>query len=118
MPALLVTHDFAEAALLGDEVAVVDRGRVVQRGSASELAAAPGVVLRGRLRRRQPCCRGRRPAGPGGLTAVELDGGGEIFSTDDAAGRTAASVFPWEVTLEPPDRRCTAPPRTASRPRS
>jgi molybdopterin-binding protein len=39
---------------------------------------------------------------PGGLTALRLDGGGEIFSTDRADGATAASVFPWEVTVEAP----------------
>ena len=33
VPALLVTHDFAQAAQLGDEVAVIDRGRLVQRGT-------------------------------------------------------------------------------------
>ena len=42
VPALLVTHDFTEAALLGDEVAVVDGGRIVQRGEAARLAAEPG----------------------------------------------------------------------------
>ena len=40
-PALLVTHDFAEAAQLGDRVGIIDHGRVVQEGTASELAAAP-----------------------------------------------------------------------------
>jgi molybdopterin-binding protein len=43
-----------------------------------------------------------RPAG-GGLTLVELDGGGSVTSTDVVQGRSAASVFPWEVTLEQPD---------------
>src|SRR5204862_7262706 len=33
VPVLLVTHDFTEAATLADEVVVLDRGRVVQRGA-------------------------------------------------------------------------------------
>ncbi len=100
VPSLLVTHDFTEAAVLGDEVAVMDAGRIVQRGTAAALAAAPGsafvadftgaVVLRG-------VARGRAA----GLTAVELEGGGRIASTDTADGPVAASLFPWEVTLEP-----------------
>ena len=49
VPALLVTHDFAEAAQLGDRVGVIDAGRVVQEGTPSELAAAPRTRLRGRL---------------------------------------------------------------------
>jgi molybdate transport system ATP-binding protein len=100
VPALLVTHDFAEAALLGDEVGVIDGGRVVQRGSASTLAARPAsafvadftgaVVLTG-------------SASPGadGLTHVALDGGGQVASTDAATGPVAVSVFPWEIALSP-----------------
>ena len=43
VPALLVTHDFAEAAELGDRVGVVDAGRIVQEGTATELAARPAT---------------------------------------------------------------------------
>jgi molybdate transport system ATP-binding protein len=98
VPALLVTHDFTEAALLADEVAIVDGGRIVQRGTASELAARPtsafvadftgAVVLHGVARR-----------GSDGLTAVALDGGGTVVSTDIAEGPVAATVYPWDVAL-------------------
>jgi len=103
VPALLVTHDFAEAALLGDAVAVLDAGRVVQRGSAAELTAAPAsafvadltgaVVLRGRAHRDGE-----------GLTRIALDGGGEVVALHPAAvvGEVAVSVHPWEIALEPP----------------
>jgi molybdate transport system ATP-binding protein len=100
VPAILVTHDFAEAALLGDAVAVLDAGRIVQRGSAAELAAAPAsafvadltgaVVLRGRAWRDAE-----------GLTRVALDGGGEVVALAPAAGEVAVSVHPWEIALEP-----------------
>jgi molybdate transport system ATP-binding protein len=100
VPALLVTHDFAEAAQLGDRVGVIDAGRVVQEGTASELAAAPrsafvadftgAVVLTGTA----------TPAS-GGLTSVELDGGGTIASTDQGQGAVAVSVYPWEIAIEP-----------------
>jgi molybdate transport system ATP-binding protein len=101
VPSLLVTHDFGEAAILGDRVAIIDRGRVVQQGSPGDLAAAPAsafvadftgaVVLHGTARERVH-----------GLTMVELDGGGRIASTDTGEGRVAASVFPWEIVIEPP----------------
>ena len=41
IPIVLVTHSFDEAALLGDRIAVLDRGSIVQRGSASEISAKP-----------------------------------------------------------------------------
>jgi molybdate transport system ATP-binding protein len=100
VPALLVTHDFQEAALFAKEICVVDRGATVQRGTAAELSARPAsgfvadfagaAVLEGVA----------RPEAGGGAV-VELEGGGRVRSTDDAAGPVAASVFPWEVTLEP-----------------
>jgi molybdate transport system ATP-binding protein len=100
VPTLLVTHDFSEAALLGDQVAVIDNGRIVQQASASELAAAPrtafvadftgAVVLTGTAR-----------PGRDGLTAVDLDGGGTVTAIDHAQGPVAVSVYPWEITIEP-----------------
>jgi molybdate transport system ATP-binding protein len=98
IPVVLVTHDFYEAALLGDQVGVIDDGKIIQRGSASELAAAPAttfvadftgaVVLTGTV----------RPPG-GELTTVDLDGGGAASTTDAGRGRVALSVYPWEITL-------------------
>jgi osmoprotectant transport system ATP-binding protein len=38
---VLVTHDVPEALRLADEVAVMDRGRVVQRGTPREIREAP-----------------------------------------------------------------------------
>ncbi|HEV7562640.1 MAG TPA: ABC transporter ATP-binding protein [Solirubrobacterales bacterium] len=100
-PVVLVTHSFDEAALLADTLAVVDRGKIVQRGTAAEISARPAspfiadftgaVVL-----------RGEAAAEPGGLTVVQLDGGGEAHSTDLGAGAVALSFFPWEISLEPP----------------
>jgi len=101
VPALLVTHDFTEAALLGDRVGVIDGGRVIQEGSAAELAASPvsafvadftgAVVLSGSAR-----------AGDDGLTQVALDGGGTVVSTQPGEGPVAVSVYPWEIGLAPP----------------
>jgi molybdate transport system ATP-binding protein len=99
-PALLVTHDFAEAAQLGDRVGIIDRGRVIQEGTASQLAAAPSsafvadftgaVVLTGAARR-----------GAAGLTEVALDGGGMVVTPEPGTGRVAVSVYPWEIAIEP-----------------
>ncbi len=117
VPTLLVTHDFGEAAILADRVAVIDDGRVVQAGTAAELAGAPAsafvadftgaVVLHGLARR-----------GGGGLTHVELDGGGRATSTDTAEGRVALSVHPGRSSWSRRARPAPARPRTAWRRRS
>jgi molybdate transport system ATP-binding protein len=78
----------------------------VQRGTAAALAAAPAsafvadftgaVVLRGTARAQRS---------QHGLTVVELEGGGEVESTDRGEGPVGVSVFPWEVELGPPRAR-------------
>jgi molybdate transport system ATP-binding protein len=99
VPAILVTHDFEEAALLADRVAVIDGGRIVQTGTAAELAAAPGSAFVADLTGAVVLAGTARPDGTG-LTEVELDGGGRVTSTDVAAGSVAVTVHPWEVSLE------------------
>jgi molybdate transport system ATP-binding protein len=100
VPALLVTHDFGEAALLGDRVAVIDAGRVVQEGTAAELAARPASAFVADFTG-ATVLTGDASAGGEGLTVVTLDGGGQAASTDSAAGRVALSVHPWDVALAP-----------------
>jgi osmoprotectant transport system ATP-binding protein len=39
--AILVTHDLAEAAYLGDEIVLMNEGRVVQRGTIADLQSNP-----------------------------------------------------------------------------
>ena len=42
---LLVTHDLAEAAYLGDEIVLVNEGRIVQQGSLSDLREKPASAF-------------------------------------------------------------------------
>jgi molybdate transport system ATP-binding protein len=102
VPTVLVTHDFAEAALLGDELAVVDDGRIIQGGSATELAAAPATAFVADFAG-AVVLTGTASAGREGLTVVALDGGGTVWAVGDARGDVAVSVFPWEIALAPPD---------------
>jgi len=43
--AILVTHDLAEAAYLGDEIVLMNEGRVVQRGSLADLRDRPATAF-------------------------------------------------------------------------
>ncbi len=81
IPAVIVTHDFTEAALLADRVAVIDRGRVVQEGTPAELAATPASAFVADLAG-AVVLRGVAAPTSGGLTRVELEGGGAVLSTD------------------------------------
>ncbi len=100
-PAVIVTHSFEEAAILGDEIAVLDGGRLVQRGTPSELAARPASGLVAEVAGASVLA-GEAVGGREGLTLVALAGGGEVLATDEASGPVAVSIFPWEVTLAAP----------------
>jgi molybdate transport system ATP-binding protein len=100
VPALLVTHDFTEAALLGHRVGVIDGGRVIQEGTAAELAAAPASAFVADFAGAVVLTGVARPARDG-LTHVTLDGGGTVLSTEPGEGPVAVSVFPWEISLAP-----------------
>jgi osmoprotectant transport system ATP-binding protein len=43
--AILVTHDLAEAAYLGDEIVLMDEGRFVQRGTLDDLRTKPASAF-------------------------------------------------------------------------
>jgi molybdate transport system ATP-binding protein len=97
LPAIVVTHDFVDAASLADRVGVLVEGTLVQIGRADELISTPvspfvarfagGNVLHGHARRAAT------------LTSVELADRNVILSSDDAEGEVAAIVYPWDVTL-------------------
>ena len=96
LPTLLVTHDYEDAAALADEVGVLVDGKLRQIASPADLVANPADafvasftganLLHGRATR-------------GDLTEIVLDGGGRIFSTDEAEGEVGVVVYPWEVSL-------------------
>ncbi len=97
LPALVVTHDFEDAAALADVVGVVVDGRVRQLASPEELVARPADAFVGALTGAN-LLRGTATAGTG-TTTLLLDGGGTVFSTDAVEGAAAAVVYPWDVTL-------------------
>jgi molybdate transport system ATP-binding protein len=101
-PVVLVTHSFDEAAVLAAELAIVDRGVIVQRGDAAAISATPASEFVADFAG-AAVLRGEAEPGPAGeLTLVRLAGGGAVRSTDIVRGPVAVCVYPWEVSLEPP----------------
>ena len=103
LPVLLVTHDFHDAAVLADRVAALTDGRIRQVGTPSELIAAPADAFVASFTGANVLAGRARP-GEGGLTEVSLDGGGVVYSVDEAAGDVEVAVYPWDVSIsrEPP----------------
>ncbi|MGH2906978.1 MAG: ABC transporter ATP-binding protein [Solirubrobacterales bacterium] len=102
VPAVLVTHDYMEAALLADSLAVIDDGRIVQRGTATQLAATPNSAFVADFTGAN-VLRGSAVERGDGLTEVALDGGGRVVSVDRALGPVAVGVHPWDVELRAED---------------
>lgn len=101
LPAIVVTHSFEEAALLAERLAVIDRGEIVQTGAPDEVSARPRSAFVADFAG-AAVLRGFAANAGEGLTLVRLEGGGEVRSVDAAHGAVAVSIFPWEVSLEPP----------------
>jgi molybdate transport system ATP-binding protein len=98
LPAILVTHDFDDAAALADEVGVVVDGKLRQLATPEELVASPADtfvasftganLLHGVVETRRE-----------DLTLVRLESGERIYSTDAASGDVGVVVYPWEITV-------------------
>jgi ABC-type sulfate/molybdate transport systems ATPase subunit len=98
LPTLLVTHDYEDAAALADRIGVLVSGRLLQIGTPDELIATPvdpfvASFTGGNL------LQGHAVAGADGLTAVRLEDGTELVSTDEVFGPVGVVVYPWDVSL-------------------
>jgi ABC-type sulfate/molybdate transport systems ATPase subunit len=98
LPVLLVTHDFHDAAVLADRVAALVDGKVRQMGEPSELIAAPADAFVASFTGANVLSGSARPSADG-LTEVELDDGGVVYSVDAAAGPVEVAVYPWDVSV-------------------
>ena len=105
LPAILVTHDFVDAAAVADRIAVLVEGRVVQEGSAEELIARPANAFVAELAGGN-LVQGMAHLRRDGLTEVVLESGDVIVSSDVAVGPVGVVIHPWEISIaraEPED---------------
>jgi len=93
VPTIVVTHSYEEAVMFADEVAVMDRGAIVQRGRAAEVVEAPASAFVAEF------AGVNYLTGQAAGTTVRLDSGQSVRTTDPAEGPVAVLVAPWEITL-------------------
>jgi molybdopterin-binding protein len=98
LPTLVVTHDFEDASALARTVAVLERGRVAQVGTPGDLVARPADPFVASLTGAN-LLTGRAEADGSGLTAVRLEGGEVVYSSDALTGPVGAVIHPVEITL-------------------
>jgi ABC-type Fe3+/spermidine/putrescine transport system ATPase subunit len=87
-PCIFVTHDREEAALLGDRIALMDRGGIVETGTGRGLFLEPRTAFAGRF-------FGKGTVLPAALLGIPAPPGGEIFVPRDA-------VIPLRDAPRPP----------------
>jgi molybdopterin-binding protein len=98
LPTLLVTHDFEDAVALADRIGVLVDGQLLQLGTPAELLDSPADPFVASLTGGN-LLPGRARSLANGLTAVVLEAGGTVLSSEAGSGRVGVVVQPWEVTL-------------------
>ena len=98
LPTLLVTHDFEDAAALADRVGVLVDGRLRQVGTPAELLGSPADPFVAEFAGAN-VLQGLAEAGTNGLTTFRLEAGHIVVSSDEARGRAALVLYPWDVSL-------------------
>ena len=99
IPALIVTHDFTDAAALAPRVGVLLEGRLHQLGTPAELLARPADAFVASLTGGN-LLLGHATAAADGGSSVRLDSGATIRSSERAAGRVGVAIHPWHVGVE------------------
>ena len=100
IPALLVTHDFEDAAALADEVSVIVDGRLRQSGTPAELVARPADAFVASFTGAN-LLHGTAEPSASGSARVRLEDGTTVVTADTAAGAVILAVYPWDITVAP-----------------
>jgi molybdate transport system ATP-binding protein len=97
-PALVVTHDYEDAAALAGTVGVIVDGALRQLGTPRELVSQPSDPFVASFTGAN-LIRGQVQVHDNGLTRVRLESGEIVYSTDDAEGDVGVVVYPWDVSI-------------------
>jgi molybdate transport system ATP-binding protein len=100
LPTLLVSHAFDDASALGQRIAVIDNGEIVQLATPAELLRSPATAIVAGLIGANVLDAAATPTGDG--CTLRLDGGGELTSATTANGPVRVAVHPWELEIVDP----------------
>jgi molybdate transport system ATP-binding protein len=98
LPALLVTHDFRDAAALADRIGVMVDGRLRQLGTVSELVESPADAFVAAFTGSN-VVMGEATPRPGGGAEVVLADGARVRSADEGSGRVGVAIAPWRIAV-------------------
>ena len=96
--AIYVTHDQAEAMVLGDRIVVMSKGRIAQVGTPRDIYFAPANRFVAEFIGAANILEGEAVAG-----SLQLPGGRVVLPDANQNGRTLAMVRPEAITLMAPE---------------
>ncbi|TEU18589.1 MAG: ATP-binding cassette domain-containing protein [Anaerolineales bacterium] len=102
-----VTHDFEEAVTLGDRIAVMNKGRIVQMGSPEKIFRKPDSEFVARFVGVRNFFRGEIRPGEDGYKVLRLNEI-EIAVVTDLAGQVHGSIRPEDIILSKERLRSSA----------
>ena len=95
-----VTHDFEEAVALGDRIAVIGDGRIVQVGVPEEIFRRPNSEFVARFAMTRNIFAGEIRDGDDECATIDVEGT-RIAVASDMRGRLNVSVRPEDILLSP-----------------
>jgi molybdopterin-binding protein len=104
---LHVTHDFEEAISLGNRIAVIGEGRLMQVGAPEEIFRHPNSEFVARFAMTRNIFAGKAKKKPDGDTTFNVDGTEFIIATD-VDGSCHASIRPEDILLSSEPIRSSA----------
>ncbi|PIU54939.1 MAG: ABC transporter [Chloroflexi bacterium CG07_land_8_20_14_0_80_51_10] len=102
-----VTHDFEEAIALGDRIAVIGEGRIVQVGTPEEIFRQPNSEFVARFAMTRNIFAGEVRDGGGECALIDI-GGTQLAVVTDLRGNLHASIRPEDILLSAEALRSSA----------
>jgi molybdopterin-binding protein len=93
-----VTHDFEEAISLGDRIAVLSEGRIVQVGTVEEIFRRPSSEFVARFTMARNVFGAFACDGKDGYSTIQIEGG-TIEALTELRGKAYASIRPEDILI-------------------